>query len=455
MKRIIYTFLIGLICAFTAIGQPYDLTLSSAESGTQLHQALNSITLAAGYSYTPTGGTMLAEIVNPNIIGFTSYATAIIPTNYAINTALAVGSTSGDLQVSGVASYNVPLNVPKGSAGLQPSLSLNYTSTYNDGLMGIGWNMGGLSSISRVNQNLYFETQSNPIKGDLTDKYALDGKRIIVTSGTYGADLSVYGTELEEFSKIISKGSSGTGQGPAYFEVRTKSGLICEYGNTTDSKVLRDGTCILTWKINKITDRYGNYITYTYFESDDERPILQIDYTGNSAAGKTPFAQINFRYTQRSDISTYVYGGKEFTRDILLDNIEVKNNGQIFKRYELSYVLDNYAELQKITEYSSQNQPLNPLVFTYFHSIEFFSTRDFSPGTGTFWTFQGDFNGDGRADFITVPAKADFTTSDKWKLYLGSSTGQMIPTQIEGFLDDQFSSFQTCHFISQPVQDLS
>jgi len=73
MKRVIYTFLLGLVCMATAIGQPYDLTLNMPESGTQLHQATNSITLAAGYSYTPAGSTMLSEIVNPYLIGAISY----------------------------------------------------------------------------------------------------------------------------------------------------------------------------------------------------------------------------------------------------------------------------------------------------------------------------------------------------------------------------------------------
>ena len=49
--------------------QPVDLVLNTPESGVQLHQALNSITFAPYYSYTPAGGTMLAEIVSSLISG--------------------------------------------------------------------------------------------------------------------------------------------------------------------------------------------------------------------------------------------------------------------------------------------------------------------------------------------------------------------------------------------------
>ncbi len=246
MKRIIYTFLMGLVCVFTSTGQPYDLTLSSAESGTQLHQALNSITLAANYSYTPSGGTMLSEIVRQAISGSTAYSTAINPATYSINTGLAVGKTPGSLVVGGSAGYSVPIAIPSGTNGLQPSVSVNYSSDFSDGVLGMGWDLGGLSVITRTNKTIYNDGKSDAIRCDLTDKYALDGKRLVTLSGyTYGADNSVYGTELEEFSKIVAHGA--TGQGPEYFTVYTKSGLIYEYGNTTDSK-LKNGTCILTWK---------------------------------------------------------------------------------------------------------------------------------------------------------------------------------------------------------------
>jgi RHS repeat-associated protein len=449
MKNI-YLLFIGLLSALSSMAQPSDVLLNTPKQGNITVQATNSISLSTGFSYSSSTGTFLAQIVKPAILDPVTYSTAINQDTYSINTSLAVGKTPGELNVSGMASYTVPLDLPKGTAGLQPTLSLNYLSSFNDGLLGIGWSIGGLSTISRVNQNLYFEAQANPIKGDLNDKYAMDGKRLILTSGTYGTDNSVYGTEIEEFSKITAKGSFGTNQGPAYFEVRTKSGLICEYGNTSDSKVHRDATCVLSWKINKITDRYGNSITFTYFESDDERPILKIQYAGSTST----LAEINFRYKQRSDMSTYVYGGREFTRDLLLDNIEMKNNGQTYKKYIMEYMLDNYAQLQKITEYSSQNQPFNPLVFSYTKLNYLLSTATYYNNSVKEHFYQGDFNGDGIMDFVTVPVKATYTTADKWKLYLGSSTGQMSSTSVEGYLDAKFKGFQTADMDGDGLCDL-
>ena len=442
----------GLVCTYTAIGQPYDLTLSSAESGTQLHQALNSITLAPGYSYTPGGGTMLSEVVWQAISGYTSYSAAIDPAAYSINTGLAVGKTPGYLNVNGSAGYNIPIQVPAGTNGMQPSVSLNYSSDFSDGLLGIGWGLGGLSSIGRVNKTIYNDGKADAIRCDLTDKYALDGKRLVITNGgTYGAAGSEYRTELDEFSKVMAYGA--TGQGPDYFVVYTKSGLVYEYGNSTDSK-LKNGTCIIRWKVSKISDRYNNYITFNYLSSDDELPIAMIEYTGNSAASQAPFARILFNYKTRTDISRYVYGGMQFTRNILLDNIEVKNNGMPFKKYSLEYNGDPYAyaRLQKVTETSSQNAALNPTVFAWSNQTIEYNQADYSTALDQL-TFVGDFNGDGRDDMVTTPNRTTYTSADKWKLYFADASGAMA-YQTQGDLNSAFETFKVYDYNGDGLTDL-
>lgn len=450
MKRIIYTFLMGLVYAITATGQPYDLTLNTAESGTQLHQALNSITLASGYSYSPSGGTMLSEIIRQSISGNVAYSSAINPSTYVINTSLPVGKTPGSLAVGGSASYSIPIEIPAGTNGLQPSILLNYSSDYSDGILGVGWDLGGLSAINRTNKTIYNDGKSDAIRCDITDKYSLDGKRLVAWSGsTYGADNSIYGTELEEFSKVVAHGA--TGQGPEYFTVYLKSGLIYEYGNTTDSK-LKNGNCIITWKLNKITDRYNNYIRFIYVANDDELSIDKIEYSGNGTQ-QSPFAQILFNYKTRADVSSYIYAGKEFTRDILLDNIEVRCNGQLFKKYGLDYMRDTFAQLQKVTQYSSQNVALNPTVFTWTDQTENFTqTANYSSSIDEL-LYVGDFNGDGREDLVTVPKKATYTSTDKWKLYLADAYGTMVYSD-QGDLNSQFETFLVGDFNGDGMTDL-
>ena len=59
-----------------------------------------------------------------------------------------VASTPGEFSVSstGAATYSVPIVVPPGTAGVEPKLSLNYSSQGRNGLLGVGWSIGGLST---------------------------------------------------------------------------------------------------------------------------------------------------------------------------------------------------------------------------------------------------------------------------------------------------------------------
>src|SRR5687768_12259867 len=60
-----------------------------------------------------------------------------------------VGTLPGALSVApdGDAIYHVQLEVPPGRAGVEPALSLAYSSRGGDGLAGVGWSLQGLSSI--------------------------------------------------------------------------------------------------------------------------------------------------------------------------------------------------------------------------------------------------------------------------------------------------------------------
>ena len=448
--KLYLTIIMGWLCIFASHAQPADLVLSSPESGIQLHQATNSITFAAGYSYTPNGGTMTAEIVLPAILpGSIEFASVINPYGYSVNTSLPVGKIPGITDVEGMLNYTMPIDVPKGTNSLEPEIFLKYFSGYSNGPLGLGWKIEGLSAITRVNNNVYFDNTSQPVRGSLYDKYAIDGNRMVATGGTtYGADSSTYATEMADFSKIIAHGS--TGKGPEYFTVYSRSGLIYEYGNTPDSKVRREDTCILSWKLNKVSDRFGNYITYNYSEDDDEKPIARIDYTGNSTLSKDPFAHIYFRYKSRQDITSYVYGGAEFQRKLLLDHIEMRTTDGVYKKYEMGYCLvDNHAHLLKVSEVSSQGQQFNPTVFGWSDQAESYSQTTPFTFSGEQLYFPGDFNGDGRTDLVLVPNDG----SDKFKLYLANSTGGMY-YQSEGNLQPKFQTFLMADFDADGKCDL-
>src|SRR5262245_48046657 len=139
--------------------------------------------------------TKALSIATATALGLAVFSFAMTPTPAA-----AQGMTlPGKFGVSGTggAPYTIPIVVPPGTAGMIPSLSLTYTSQGANGLLGIGWSLDGLPSIGRCPKTLAQDGARGSIKYDANDRFCMDGQRLVVISGSYGADGSEYRTEIE------------------------------------------------------------------------------------------------------------------------------------------------------------------------------------------------------------------------------------------------------------------
>jgi len=206
------------------------------------------------------------------------------------------GRTVGHFTVTndGAATYTIPLWTAPGIGQLKPNLALVYNSHQGDGLYGVGWSLSGLSAISRCNKT--YAQDGFPAAVTLTsaDRFCLDGMQLKLTSGTYGAANSTYGTEIESFSKVAAS-STTVGNGPASFTVTTKNGLIYEYGTyptTSHSQVILGGT-VMTWALSRIRDRTGNYINFDYTQANGTYVLTEIDYPF-TVTGQGPFYKVLF-----------------------------------------------------------------------------------------------------------------------------------------------------------------
>jgi hypothetical protein len=239
--------------------------------------------------------------------------------------------------------YTIPIQVPPGTAGMEPKLALVYNSQAGNGGLGVGWSLSGLSSISRCGRTIAQDGVNTGVTYDNNDRYCLDGQRLVMISpsGTYGGDGVEYRTERESFTKVISHGQvPAPGNGPLWFEARTKSGQIFEYGNTVDSRIEAQGkTSVRIYQVNKISDRKGNYLTVTYQEDNangDYRPT-RIDYTGNTAAGVAPYASVQFYWDIRDDVSAIYVGGSVIKTQKLLSAVQTYIGTTPVKYYSLTY----------------------------------------------------------------------------------------------------------------------
>jgi IPT/TIG domain/Salmonella virulence plasmid 65kDa B protein/Insecticide toxin TcdB middle/N-terminal region/FG-GAP-like repeat len=241
--------------------------------------------------------------------------------------AAGVMDTGGQLSVtaSGAAVYGLSIQVPPGVAGIKPNLALTYNSQGGNGLLGMGWSLNGMSAVTRCPRTIAQDAVRGGIKFDANDRFCLDGQRLLVINGTYGADGAEYRTELDTFSKIISYGVAGTG--PAWFKVWNKSGQRLEYGNTSDSRIIAQPfASARTWAINKISDTKTNYLTYSYEleGSDGDYHPTYINYTGNTSTSIGTTAQVKFNYATRPDVIEQYVSGSKIKRTQRMTSVETR-----------------------------------------------------------------------------------------------------------------------------------
>lgn len=75
----------------------------------------------------------------------------------------------------GGTNYTIPIELPPGTAKMMPNISIGYNSGGGNGLLGMGWQLLGLSSITRVKATVAQDGFPRTINYDENDRFALDG----------------------------------------------------------------------------------------------------------------------------------------------------------------------------------------------------------------------------------------------------------------------------------------
>lgn len=356
----------------------------------------------------------------------------------AQTTTTIVGNMDGVFNVSdlGGASYVIPVKVPPGIKGLEPSLSLVYNSQAGNGLMGTGWALSAGSAISRSGNNIYHDKKVNAVDCSINDKFTLDGSRLIVTSGAYGSASSQYRTEVESFRTIIANGTEGNG--PMSFTVTDQNGLKYEYGATTNSRAYASGMATpYMWLLSKVTDLNGNYLSYEYYNTPGEEMLIKyINYVANTNI-LSPQCRIVFGYENKPDPNFIYMGGSKIASLRRLQSIRVQqfSNGTPYvnRAYNLEYATDLYTHLVRViergTEAGSTIEQLPPTDFTYGGSnVQNTVTQVVGAQAIDGEFIPGDYNGDGLQDYVKVVDDAIGNPSNNWELYLNNGNGTFSMT---------------------------
>ncbi|MCX7056278.1 MAG: FG-GAP-like repeat-containing protein [Proteobacteria bacterium] len=377
---------------------------------------LANVTLAQAQVVDEQGTLMQSDASPPAPTSSTGARRLALPASLALPAGVAVGRTPGDFGVSstGLAQYGIALWTPSGIAGLQPSLSLSYASTFANGLAGVGWSLNGLGAVTRCYKTVAQHGVAGSPDLATTDVFCLGGNALRSFSGTYGADNAQYQTEVADFSLIISHGTSGVG--PAWFEVYAKNGLIYEYGNanagqtTAHAALLAAGSStVIRWMLNKIRDRVGNHVDFDYTNDATNHVLrpLTITYAAPPGAGTQAQYQVSFSYENRASALNWYYAGTLSQETNRLNQISIQAwNGSAFapsRNYFLSYGTGTTG-LDRITSISecSPTQCFPATTIAYQDATAGWGAQQSagSVPSGSTGLVRVDLNGDGIDDLI-------------------------------------------------------
>jgi RHS repeat-associated protein len=382
----------------------------------------------------------------------------------------------------GSANYSIPIFVPPGTAGVQPSVALNYSSNADAGPIGKGWSISGVSSIGRCKQTREagdFIVNGKPVDGDplpvslsATDRFCLDGQRLILVNGTYGSPDAEYRLELDRFTRIYSRGGTVSPYtGPSYFEVQRRDGSKSIYGGTDDSRLLANNQGALSvvqhWSISRFVDSTGNFIAYEYLKpagSVGEQVISKIRYTGKERAGgqeTPPYAAISFDYDTMPVTREFYVAGSRSQQTQRLRGIN-SNGARYYKlNYNAAltthgnYLLKSVSECSDATQTVCYSAPVGSpggLQFDYtsvptaYPAADAYIPPSNIPGATAGYRL-GDVDGDGKIDLVWI-SRDFFGTCGSNRSLLDVHFGKRRTTLPSiGALDFDRTSFgagQTC-----------
>ncbi len=354
--------------------------------------------------------------------GFESIHTDPLPVSVA-----GVGGGEFRVDENGAATYVYPFDMPSGVAGVKPSVALSYSSQAGNAVAGVGWSLAAGSVVTRCRPTFFTDGHSAPVQLNAEDKFCLDGQRLVVLHGDeYGGVNTEYKTEIDTYKYVYAVG--GTVGNPDYFEVVGKDGTRKRYGFTPDSGVVLGGSN-LTWALSSSEDSFNNVITYHYEGDSTNHRLTEIRYANDKA-------KIEFQYVLRPDVKVAYINGYRTYADLRLDRIDVSNNAELIRSYQLSYLKateNNFvSRLEYIQECAGIGENcIAPITFGWQEqAVEIAASASvtFQPTSGDrqhLITFQpADINGDGCQDLVYGWLQSYSSGSSSYRTSYSLSTNQ-------------------------------
>ena len=250
---------------------------------------------------------------------------SLLPPKEEGTTPVAAGKIPDGFSVSsrGEAIYSLTLDVPPGRQGMEPHLSLSYSSSSGEGPYGMGFALSGLSSVTRCPSDIAHDKRIRGVRYDREDNFCLDGLRLVqVGGGSVHTVLGAYSREYRTFPdtfRRVRAYSADEDSSPQVFVAETKSGRVVRYGEPAtfgfNGRVMGKDGVVRSWAVTRETDRHDNGIDYIY--QNDREVSVPGGPTGDGHTITHVPLRINYtaHYTKPTTAPTYavVFGWSDIT----------------------------------------------------------------------------------------------------------------------------------------------
>ncbi|OCQ23661.1 hypothetical protein A7985_06885 [Pseudoalteromonas luteoviolacea] len=321
-----------------------------------------------------------------------------------------------DVNSGGSAVYSTKIEVLQGRGGFSPELSVNYSSSGKNGLLGVGWNLSGHSAITRCRRFLEEDGYYQNVQLNSADALCYGGERLIpVTEDQAIAAGAEYRLKSDPNFKVIYS-SSG-------FTVYTQSGEQWSFGSTVNAQTKDASSTVYKWHLSQKKDSYGNVIKYEYNnKAGNQVRLSEITYASN---------KVSFVYEARTDSSHKYFLGNEVANDQILSAIEVYNHdNDIVADYAFKYknsAATGRSLLESITRCNGSELCLPATKFSYSDNVPIGLVGSASAlkidlkkefGFGNHLVDPSmqlmDYDGDGNLELAVYASNVD---TDKYKIY--------------------------------------
>jgi len=287
---------------------------------------------------------------------------------------------------SGTGTFSVPIALPKGRAGVQPSLALSYATSGGNGIVGIGWSLAVPFISRQTDKGLPHYVDQAAWHGE-EDTFMYNGGQELVpidsaaATRMEGAPVPDELSGWQQYRARVEGGFMRFFRAPdaSRWVVQSKDGTRFDFGGvgavTADPE---DVSRVFSWQLSRMSDAHGSTVHYRYTSNAGALYPDAIYYTSPAscasdnpeiarecAASLSDYAhRVQFVYEPREDVTSSYVTTWRVEQALRLKRLEITSAADqvgarfLVRRYHLSYAADSYHSL--LSSVQVEGRPSRP-----------------------------------------------------------------------------------------------